>query len=74
MLNILGLKEKTSYSHEPEVNKNTVLKLNINIKLKIKTEIMIELHRVVQNISPSIPKGLCQAIPVLSEGCFSFLQ
>ena len=43
-------------------------------KINIKTEIMIGLHRVVQNIFPSIPKGLYQAILFLSEDCSSFLQ
>lgn len=45
-----------------------------NVENKHKTEIMIELHRVVQNIFPSIPKVLNQAIPVLSEDCSSFPQ
>lgn len=45
-----------------------------NVEINIKTEIMIELHRVVQNIFPSIPKGWYQAIPVLSEDCSSFPQ
>lgn len=43
-------------------------------KLTLKTEIMIELHRVVQNIFPSIPKGLYQAILFLSEDCSFFPQ
>ena len=43
-------------------------------KLTLKTEIMIGLHRVVQNIFPSIPKGLYQAVLFLWEDCSSFLQ
>lgn len=45
-----------------------------NVEINIKTEIMIGLHRVVQNIFPSIQKGLYQAIPVLWEDCSSFPQ
>ena len=65
ILNILKVKVKLHGG-----NKIPHTTLNINIK----TEIMIELHRVVQNIFPSIPKGLYQAIPFLSEDCSSFPQ